>query len=65
MNYIEKNKEAWEEAFDNRTDGWGENVVQNLREASDCYIQPALKAELDKLELSGKHIAQLIRMRNG
>lgn len=58
MNYIEKNKEAWEEAFDNRTDGWGENVVQNLRGASDCYIQPALKAELDKLELSGKHIAQ-------
>ena len=24
MSYIEKNKEAWEEAFDNRINGWGD-----------------------------------------
>lgn len=58
MNYIEKNKEAWEEAFDNRVDGWGEAVVQNLRESSAAYIHTALKVELDQLNLSGKHIAQ-------
>ena len=31
MSYIEKNKEAWEEAFDNRINGWGDAVVENLQ----------------------------------
>ena len=31
MSYIEKNKEAWEEAFDNRINGWGDAVVENSR----------------------------------
>ncbi|MFR2738107.1 MAG: hypothetical protein ACLTDX_10220 [[Clostridium] innocuum] len=47
MSYIEKNKEAWEEAFDNRINGWGDAVVENLQASSAYYIQPALQAELD------------------
>ena len=54
MNYIEKNKEAWEEAFDNRINGWGDIVVENLQASSAYYIQPALQAELDQLHLAGK-----------
>ena len=58
MSYIEKNKEAWEEAFDNRINGWGDAVVENLQASSAYYIQPALQAELDQLNLAGKHVAQ-------
>lgn len=58
MNYIKKNKEAWEEAFDNRVDGWGETVVQNLQNKSDHYIPHAVKVELDKMDLSGKKVVQ-------
>lgn len=58
MDYIKNNKEAWEEAFDNRMDGWGETVVHNIRNKSDYYIQPCIKEELDKLDLSGKKAAQ-------
>ena len=46
MSYIEKNKEAWEEAFDNRINGWGDAVVENLQASSAYYIQPSLQAEL-------------------
>lgn len=58
MNYIKENKKAWEEAFENRIDGWGETIVQNLQTRSDFYIQPCLKAELDKLDLAKKKVAQ-------
>lgn len=58
MNYVKGNKAAWEEAFDNRIDGWGETVVHNLRNKSDYYIHPSIKVELDKLNLSGKRAAQ-------
>lgn len=58
MNYIKENKQAWEEAFENRLDGWGDEVVSNLKNKSDYYIHPNIKAELDKLELSNKKVAQ-------
>ena len=58
MSYIEMNKEAWEEAFNNRINGWGDAVVENLQASSAYYIQPALQAELDQLNLAGKHVAQ-------
>lgn len=58
MNYIIKNKEAWEEAFDHRMNGWGETVVHNLQNKSDYYIHPSIKGELDKLDLLNKKVAQ-------
>lgn len=32
MNCISKNKEAWEEAFDHKKDGWGDNNHLILKE---------------------------------
>ncbi len=52
------NKEAWEEAFANRRDGWGETVVQDLQKKSDFYLKPCIKAELDEIDLSEKQVAQ-------
>lgn len=46
MSYIEKNKEAWEEAFDNRINGWGDAVVENLQASSAYYIQPRYRLSL-------------------
>lgn len=30
MNYIKVNKEAWEEAFSHRKNGWGEDVAEMI-----------------------------------
>ena len=57
MDYIRSNKEAWEEAFGHRIDGWGEDVVQNIQSKSDFYINPSIKSILDRLDLSSKKIA--------
>lgn len=58
MDYIKGNKEAWEEAYENRVDGWGETVVENLQNKTDFYIQPCIKKILDQQDLKGKQIAQ-------
>lgn len=57
MDYIKTNKDAWEEAFQNRINGWGEDVVRNIRCKSDFYINPTIKSVLDKQELTSKSIA--------
>lgn len=31
MNYNKLNKKAWEEAFDNRKAGWGEDIIERIR----------------------------------
>ena len=31
MNFNKLNKMAWEEAFDNRKAGWGEDIVDRIR----------------------------------
>lgn len=57
MNYIKANKEAWEEAFCHRINGWGEDVVQNIQCKSDFYINSTIQSVLDKQELTSKKIA--------
>lgn len=57
MNYMKANKEAWEEAFDHRRDGWGEDVVENIRRRPDFYINPTIKSVLDQAQLASKKIA--------
>lgn len=49
MNYIKANKEAREEAFSHRKNGWGEDVAENLQSNSDFYINPTIKAVLDMI----------------
>lgn len=58
MNYIKENKEAWEEAFDKRNEGWGEMVTDYIQKQSDFYISPYIKGQLDRLDLSHKNTAQ-------
>lgn len=58
MDYITHNKAAWEEAFNHRTPGWGENVPQNIQADSAFYIHPGIRPLMDTLDLSGKTIAQ-------
>lgn len=56
--YMRANKEAWEEAFSHKKDGWGEDVVQNIQRKPDFYIKPPIKSILDKQNLKSKKIAQ-------
>lgn len=57
MDYMKANKEAWEEAFSRRKNGWGEDVADNLQSRPDFYINPTIKAILDQQELASKNIA--------
>lgn len=57
MNYIKANKEAWEEAFSHRKNGWGEDVAENLQSKPDFYINPTIKSVLDHQDLSSKRVA--------
>ncbi|WP_028124216.1 hypothetical protein [Mesoplasma melaleucae] len=40
-----KNKEAWKEAFEKRTEGWGNDVSSNLQNKSDYYIEPGTRSK--------------------
>lgn len=56
MNYFKTNKEAWEEAFSHRVNDWGEDVVRNIRDRSDYYINSTVKPILDQQVLTSKKI---------
>jgi hypothetical protein len=47
MSYIEKNKEAWEEAFDNRDPSWGIDIVQRIKTEKFPFLKKSgLKMEV-------------------
>jgi len=58
MDYVKGNREAWEEAFDNRSDNWCSDVLAQYRSGELPFIESALAEELLKLDLSGKVIGQ-------
>ena len=58
MDYVKSNKEAWEEAFDNRSENWCSDVLARYRSEELPFIERALAEELLKLDLSGKVIGQ-------
>lgn len=58
MDYVKGNKEAWEEAFDNRSENWCSDVLARYRSEELPFIERALAEELLKLDLSGKVIGQ-------
>ncbi len=58
MNYIDQNKEAWEEAFEHRRDNWGDNNYIRLLNENLPFFDPAVKEQLKHLDLKGKKIAQ-------
>ncbi|MHB1485559.1 MAG: class I SAM-dependent methyltransferase [Saccharofermentanales bacterium] len=58
MNYNESNKTAWEEAYDNRKDGWGEDIVAQIRNERYPFLRKELLDELAGFDFKGKTIAQ-------
>lgn len=58
MHYKESNKLAWEEAYDNRKDDWGVDIIAKLKNEKYPFIEQALLDELTHFELKGKTIAQ-------
>lgn len=58
MNYFQKNKEAWEEAFDHRYLGWGEANHERLRNEPLPFFCPDVERELRSIDFEGKTVAQ-------
>lgn len=58
MSYINNNKAAWEEAFEHRTKGWGDDNDKLLKKEPLYFFHDDIKAELRKLDLKGKSAAQ-------
>lgn len=58
MSYVQGNKAAWEEAFEHRHPGWGEENDQRLRTESLPFFCPDLAQELRALDYNGKTVAQ-------
>lgn len=54
----EMNKAAWEEAFDRRTTGFGDNHAQRLLREPWAFLEPPVVEALKQMELSGGSIAQ-------
>ncbi|HSK68901.1 MAG TPA: hypothetical protein VLA21_06525 [Candidatus Limnocylindria bacterium] len=58
QDYIRTNKEAWEEAFDRRLPGWGDDNAKRLLSEKLPFFAPAVQEELEALSLQGKSVAQ-------
>lgn len=58
MNFNKSNKMAWEEAFDNRKDGWGEDIYKKIQSDGYPFLERALIDEMNNFDLNGKTIAQ-------
>lgn len=56
--YIQTNKEAWEEAFAHRHANWGEDNAKRLREERLPFLDPAFVRQVEHMDLKGKRIAQ-------
>ena len=58
MYYINSNMQAWEEAFENRIPGWGEDNADKLTSQTLPFFNQDMIAELKALDLQGKTVAQ-------
>ena len=58
MDYILSNKEAWEEAFENRYDGWGEDIPDRIKNEKFPFFQPEMVEVFNKYDLKDKTVAQ-------
>lgn len=58
MNYMQGNKQAWEEAFDNRKQNWGDENHVKMKNEKLFFFYDEVKKELEKLDLAGKTVAQ-------
>ena len=58
MNYIETNKEAWEEAFDNRKPNWGDDNYIRLKKEKYAFFDTDMKDLISSIDVKGKNVAQ-------
>lgn len=58
MNYIETNKAAWEEAFDNRKPNWGDENHLRLKKGNFEFFGSDMKKELLSMDFHEKTVAQ-------
>ena len=58
MNYIESNKAAWEEAFNNRKPNWGDDNHIRLKKGNYEFFDSDMKNELLNMSFHGKTVAQ-------
>ncbi len=54
----ESNKRAWEEAFNNRQEEWGQDIIMRCLNEQFPFIESVLVETLKKYDLNGKVIAQ-------
>ncbi len=59
MDYIVQNKQAWEEAFEHRRPSWGDDNARRLLTERLPFFVPDVAKELEKLDFSGKTVAQI------
>ena len=55
MDYIGNNKAAWEEAFDHKQDGWGEENYKRLLNEDLPFFCKDMAAELRSMDFKGRH----------
>jgi len=58
MNYIESNKIAWEDGFENRKENWGEENHLKLLNEKIPFFNDDMKRELESMDLRGKTVSQ-------
>ncbi|MCX8128518.1 MAG: class I SAM-dependent methyltransferase [Clostridia bacterium] len=58
MDYIKSNKEAWEEAFEHRSRGWGEDLSIRLQNEPYPFLEKELIEELHEFDFTNKTIGQ-------
>ena len=56
--YIEGNKAAWEEAFDNRDASWGADITERILKEDYPFFNEETKSVLKKLPAEGAVIGQ-------
>jgi len=58
VDYINNNKAAWEEAFENRRPSWGDDNYKTLMNEKLPFFNADVVSEIEKIDLKGKTIAQ-------
>ena len=58
MNYIETNKEAWEDVFDNRKPNWGDDNHLRIKSGKYALFDSDFKKEIESIDFKGKTVAQ-------
>ncbi|HEY5562150.1 MAG TPA: hypothetical protein VIK72_10420 [Clostridiaceae bacterium] len=58
MDYIDSNKEAWEEAFENRSIEWDKGKLYRLTTEYCPYLEKEMVEELKKFDFTSSTIAQ-------